>query len=64
MEQLDLGSIAWLAGGLGRSMSPVADATAIAAGYAGVSVFEIAKRTAVPAPSAAVVFVIIFGFIG
>jgi DcuC family C4-dicarboxylate transporter len=64
MEQLDLGNIAWLGGGLGRSMSPVAAATAIAAGYAGVSVFDIAKRTAVPALSAAILVVIILGFIG
>ena len=64
MEQLDLGNIAWLGGGLGRSMSPVAAATAIAAGYAGVNVFDIAKRTAVPALSAAVLVVIILGFLG
>jgi DcuC family C4-dicarboxylate transporter len=64
MEQLDLGSIAWLGGGLGRSMSPVAAATAMAAGYAGVSVFDIAKRTAVPALSVAVLVVIILEVIG
>jgi DcuC family C4-dicarboxylate transporter len=64
MTQLDLGNIAWLAGGLGRSMSPVAAATAIAAGYAGVGVFDIAKRTAGPAIIAAIVVVVILGFIG
>jgi DcuC family C4-dicarboxylate transporter len=64
MEQLDLGNIAWLGGGLGRSMSPVAAATAIAAGYAGVTVFDIAKRTSLPALSAAVLVVIILGFLG
>lgn len=64
MEQLDLGNIAWLGGGLGRSMSPVAAATAIAAGYAGVSVFDIAKRTAAPALISAVLVVIILGFVG
>jgi C4-dicarboxylate transporter, DcuC family len=62
MEKVDLGNIAWLAGGLGRAMSPVAAATAIAAGYAGVGVFEIAKRTAVPAILAAIVVVVILGF--
>lgn len=63
MTQVDLGNVAWLGGGLGRSMSPVAAATAIAAGYAGVSVFDIAKRTAAPAITAAIVVVVILGFI-
>jgi DcuC family C4-dicarboxylate transporter len=64
MAPVDLGNIAWLGGGLGRSMSPVAAATAIAAGYARVNVFDIAKRTAGPAIAAAVVVVAILGFIG
>lgn len=64
MSQVDLGNIAWLAGGLGRSMSPVAAAAAIAAGYAGVSVFEVAKRNAIPMLLAAVVVVVILGFFG
>lgn len=64
MTKVDLGNIAWLAGGLGRSMSPVAAATAIAAGYAGVGVLEVAKRTAIPAVLAAVVVVVILGFVG
>ena len=64
MTQVDLGNIAWLGGGLGRSMSPVAAACAIAAGYAGVSVFDVAKRNAIPAIAAAVVVVVILGFIG
>ena len=63
MTQVDLGNIAWLGGGLGRSMSPVAAATAIAAGYAAVSVFDIAKRTAGPAIVSAIVVVVILGFI-
>jgi C4-dicarboxylate transporter, DcuC family len=62
MTQVDLGNVAWLGGGLGRSMSPVAAACAIAAGYAGVSVFDIAKRNAIPAIAAAVVVVVILGF--
>ena len=45
-------------------MSPVAAACAIAAGYAGVSVFDVAKRTAVPAIAAAIVVVVILGFMG
>lgn len=63
MTPVDLGNIAWLGGGLGRSMSPVAAACAIAAGYAGVSVFDIAKRNAAPMLAAAVVVVLILGFL-
>ncbi len=63
ISQVDLGSIAWLGGGLGRSMSPVAAACAIAAGYAGVSVFDVARRNALPVLSAAVVAVVILGFL-
>lgn len=64
MTQVNLGNIAWLGGGLGRSMSPVAAACAIAAGYAGVTVFDIAKRTALPAIASAIVVVVILGFMG
>jgi C4-dicarboxylate transporter, DcuC family len=64
MTQVNLGNIAWLGGGLGRSMSPVAAACAIAAGYAGVTVFDVAKRTALPAIISAVVVVVILGFMG
>ena len=53
MTKVALGDIAWVGSALGRGMSPVAAATAIAAGYAGVSVFDIAKRTALPAVVAA-----------
>jgi len=63
MTPVNLGNIAWLGGALGRSMSPVAAATAIAAGYAGVTVFDIAKRTAGPAIAAAIVVVVILGFV-
>jgi DcuC family C4-dicarboxylate transporter len=62
MAPVDLGDVAWLGGGLGRSVSPVAAATAIAAGDAGVTVFDIAKRTAGPAIAAAIVVVVILGF--
>jgi C4-dicarboxylate transporter, DcuC family len=57
MTKVALGDIAWVGSALGRGMSPVAAATAIAAGYAGVSVFDIAKRTALPAVAAAGVVV-------
>ena len=57
MTKVALGDIAWVGSALGRGMSPVAAATAIAADYAGVSVFDIAKRTALPAVAAAGVVV-------
>jgi DcuC family C4-dicarboxylate transporter len=57
MTKVALGDIAGVGSALGRGMSPVAAATAIAAGYAGVSVFDIAKRTALPAVVAAAVVV-------
>jgi hypothetical protein len=44
-------------------MSPVAAACAIAAGYAGVSVFDVARRTAIPAVASAIVVVVILGFL-
>ncbi len=59
MTKVALGDIAWVGSALGRGMSPVAAATAIAAGYAGVSVFDIAKRTALPAVVAAAVVVVL-----
>ena len=40
-----MGSLAALAGALGRAASPIAGATIIAAGIANISPFEIAKRT-------------------
>ncbi len=43
---IELGSIAALAGALGRTMSPVAAATIVCAGYAQVNPVELAKRTA------------------
>ncbi len=43
---VELGSIAALAGALGRTMSPVAAATIVCAGYAMVNPMELAKRTA------------------
>lgn len=43
-----LGSVAATAGALGRGMSPVSAAAIIAAGIAGVSPIEIAKRNVIP----------------
>ncbi len=45
---VNLGNLANIGGALGRSMSPVAAGCIIAAGFAGVNPFEIAKRNAVP----------------
>lgn len=41
---MDMGSVAALAGGIGRSMSPIAGACIICAGFAGTSPIEVAKR--------------------
>jgi DcuC family C4-dicarboxylate transporter len=51
---VDLGNLAWIGGALGRSMSPVSAACIITAGFAGMSPFELAKRTAIPMLVAAV----------
>jgi len=48
VKAVDLGNLAWIGGALGRSMSPVSAACIIAAGFAGLSPFELAKRNAVP----------------
>lgn len=58
-----LGSLAAISAGLGRSMSPVAAATIVAAGIAGVSPVEVAKRSVIPmiaAIIASVVYVLAF----
>jgi C4-dicarboxylate transporter, DcuC family len=44
----NLGNLATIGGGLGRSMSPLAAGAIIAAGFAGVSPVEITKRNMVP----------------
>ena len=61
MTSVNLGNLAWVGGPLGRSMSPVAAACIIAAGFAGVSPFELAKRNAIPMLVAAVVFMLMQG---
>lgn len=58
---VNLGNLASIGGALGRSMSPVAAACIIAAGFAGVNPFEIAKRNAIPMVVAAVVVMLILG---
>ena len=58
ITSVGLGNMAWVGGALGRSMSPVAAACIIGAGFAGVSPFELAKRNAIPMLLAAVVFML------
>ena len=48
MTPVQLGSVATLAGTLGRTMSPLAGATMIVAGIAGVNPMEVAKRNVIP----------------
>lgn len=48
MTPIQLGSVATLAGTLGRTMSPLAGATMIVAGIAGVNPMEVAKRNVIP----------------
>ncbi len=48
MTVVQLGAVAQIAAGLGRSMSPVAGGVIILAGIAGVNPMEIVKRTAIP----------------
>ncbi|MBQ8829225.1 MAG: C4-dicarboxylate transporter DcuC [Burkholderiaceae bacterium] len=48
MTVVQLGSVAQIAGGLGRTMSPIAGGVIILAGIAGVNPIEVAKRTAIP----------------
>ncbi len=48
MTPVQMGSMATLGGTLGRSMSPIAGATIICAGIAGVNPMEITKRNGIP----------------
>lgn len=55
MSAVQMGSMATLGGTLGRTMSPIAGATIIIAGIAGVNPMEIAKRNVLPMVGAMVV---------
>lgn len=55
MSVVQMGSMATLGGTLGRTMSPIAGATIIIAGIAGVNPMEIAKRNALPMVGAMIV---------
>jgi DcuC family C4-dicarboxylate transporter len=61
MTAINLGNLAWIGGALGRSMSPVSAACIIAAGFAGLSPFELAKRNAVPMLVTAILVLLILG---
>lgn len=56
---MELGSMAQLGAGIGRSMSPVAGAGIIIAGLAGINPMELAKRNAVPCIAATVVIMLL-----
>jgi C4-dicarboxylate anaerobic carrier len=59
MTIVDLGSLAQMAGAIGRSMSPVAGAAIVCAGLAKVSPIEMTKRNALPMLLATITFMIV-----
>ena len=63
MSIIDLGSLAQMAGSIGRSMSPVAGAALVCAGLAKVSPMELSKRNALPMLLATITFMIVL-FLG
>lgn len=60
MTIMDLGSLAQMAGAIGRSMSPVAGATIICAQLANVGPMELTKRNAIPMLLGVITFLIVF----
>lgn len=62
MTEVQMGSMATLGGTLGRTMSPIAGATIICAGIAGINPMEITKRNAFPMVGALVVGMLILLF--
>ncbi len=60
---VQLGAVAQIAAGIGRSMSPVAGGVIILAGIAGANPIEIVKRTAIPC-IVAVIVVTVLMYIG
>lgn len=60
MTIMDLGSLAQMAGAIGRSMSPVAGAAIICAQLANVSPIELSKRNAIPMLLGVITFMIVF----
>ena len=62
MSIVQMGSMATLDGTLGRTMSPIAGATIIAAGIAGVNPMDVAKRNCLPVIGAMIVGMLILAF--
>lgn len=60
MTIMNLGSMAQMAGAIGRSMSPVAGAAIVCAQLANVSPMEITKRNALPMLLGVITFMIVF----
>lgn len=56
---MDLGSLAQIAGAMGRSMSPIAGAAIICAGLARVNPIEVSKRNALPCLASAIVLMLL-----
>ena len=55
---VQLGAVAQMAAGIGRTMSPIAGGVIILAGIAGVNPLEVAKRTALPCIAAVIVMAV------
>lgn len=55
---IDLGSMAQIGGGLGRTMSPVAGGGIIIAKIAGINPFELSKRNAIPTIIATIIVMV------
>lgn len=55
MSQVQMGSMAMLGGTLGRTISPIAGATIIVAGFAGCNPFAVTKRNGIPIIAALIV---------
>jgi DcuC family C4-dicarboxylate transporter len=55
---VQLGAVAQMAAGIGRTMSPIAGGVIILAGIAGVNPIEVAKRTALPCIAAVIVMAV------
>lgn len=62
MTPVQMGSMATLGGTLGRTMSPIAGATIICAGIAGINPMEITKRNAIPMAGALIVGMMLLAY--
>ena len=60
---MDLGSLAQIAGAMGRSMSPIAGAAIICAGLAKVNPIEVSKRNALPCLASAIVLMLLLSYV-